>query len=66
MTHEEHIERHRVLHRALDELVADWIRNGPESGRPILPSQHTVMELIKWSHEQTLCPTTRQDEAARS
>lgn len=68
---EKHRQRHIELHRELDELVADWIQH---TGR--LPSRTTVMELIKWSHQQTIraCPVTdgscgcksQQEEAARA
>lgn len=52
MTREEHIERHKELHAALDELVADMITH---SGKR--PSQMTVYELMKWSGDQTRNPT---------
>jgi hypothetical protein len=52
MTPEEHKERHKLLHAHFDELVADWIGHTRN-----LPSKSTVLELIKWSHEQTLNPT---------
>jgi hypothetical protein len=55
-THEQHINRHKLLHKHLDELVADFIT---ESGG--LPSKTTVSELIKWSHEQTFNPSDRQE-----
>lgn len=48
MNDQEHREHHMQLHKNLDELVADWIG---ETGN--LPSQHTIFELMKWSHEQT-------------
>lgn len=46
---EEHKERHKVLHKMLDELIADFIADTRK-----MPSQTTIMELMKWSHEQTL------------
>lgn len=49
-----HRERHEVLHRALDELVADWVTHTEG-----LPSQNSVMELMSWSHQQTLNPTEK-------
>ena len=52
MTHEEHIERHIVLHKELDELVADFITHTKG-----LPSQTTMLELMHWSYEQTINPT---------
>ena len=51
LSREEHIERHKKLHKSLDELVADMI-----SQTKMLPSDTTVMELIEWSHKQTLVP----------
>lgn len=51
MTTEEHKQRHIELHRALDELVADFINHTEK-----LPSTTTVMELVRWSHRQTQNP----------
>lgn len=51
-TREQHQARHVELHKALDELVADWIRH---TGK--MPSTSSVMELMLWSHEQTQDPT---------
>lgn len=55
MTREEHIERHKQLHRALDELLGDWITNSGLE-RPY-PSECTIMQLMEWSYQQTLDPT---------
>lgn len=55
MTREEHIERHKKLHREFDELVADFFihtRKGITA---------TVYELMQWSHEQTKNPTEEGD-----
>lgn len=57
MTFEEHKKRHQELHEALDELVADWITHTEAR-----PSTGTVLDLIRWSHKQTLRPTERTDE----
>ena len=43
----DHIERHKKLHRNLDELLADYISHA--DGRP----SHTILELIDWSYKQT-------------
>lgn len=51
MNKEEHITRHKELHKALDELVADMIEH-----TKMLPSETTVMELMEWSHRQTINP----------
>lgn len=47
----QHIERHKMLHERLDELVADFISHTKK-----LPSQTTVMELMGWSAEQVKNP----------
>jgi len=47
MTKAEHIERHKMLHGHLDELLADFITHTKK-----LPSQATVMELMEWSARQ--------------
>jgi len=44
---------HLAAHQALDQLVARWAFC---TGR--LFSQATIMELIMWSHQQTIQPTT--------
>lgn len=56
MTVEEHRERHVLLHRMLDELVADFIG---QSGKR--PSETTVLELIFWSSEQMVNPTEKKE-----
>lgn len=52
MTLEEHKQRHKELHEKFDELLADFII---KTGKR--PSETTVYELLKWSHEQTENPT---------
>lgn len=52
MNEEEHLERHKLLHKELDELIADFIQ---ETGK--MPSKTKVMELMEWSHKQTIKPT---------
>ena len=47
-----HKERHKELHKAFDELVADCIGNVPG----MLLSEWTVMQLIEWSSKQTDAP----------
>ena len=51
LTEDEHRQRHIELHQALDELVADWIQHKRQ-----LLSQTTIMELVDWSHAQTITP----------
>ena len=55
MTKKEHIAKHKELHDALDELMADMIAH-----TKMLPSKTTVMELAKWSQEQTISPTEEE------
>lgn len=50
MDKKEHAERHLKLHRALDELFADYIEHGKGD------TTNTIMDLIKWSHAQTIVP----------
>ncbi len=56
MTPEEHKQRHQELHKALDELVADWIDKAPPPSRLQLPSEHTIMELMEWASRQAKEP----------
>ena len=56
MTPEEHKQRHIELHTALDELIADFITHTNK-----LPSKSSIMELMEWSHQQTLEPTVLQE-----
>lgn len=48
----EHKQRHEFLHKALDELVADMLTRTDRTLSTI-----TVMQLMEWSHQQTLEPT---------
>ena len=52
LTPEEHKARHELLHKNLDELVADWRQHNPN----VFPSKCTVLQLMKWSHGQTINP----------
>jgi hypothetical protein len=52
LTRQQHIDRHKMLHKMLDELVADYARC---TGR--LYSTSSIMDLLQWSHEQTTNPT---------
>lgn len=47
MTKAQHKKRHVELHKALDELAADFITDTSR-----LPSKTSVMELMLWSQEQ--------------
>jgi hypothetical protein len=56
MTPEEHRKRHIKLHKALDELLADYLRHEGREGLKG-PSTITVLDLMRWSHIQTVTPT---------
>lgn len=53
MTREEHIKRHRELHRALDELLADFIQCNPWKLEFLTTP---LKELLEWSYKQTIDP----------
>ena len=50
MDAKDHKQRHVELHRALDELFADFITHG--GGR----TTNTILDLIEWSCKQTISP----------
>lgn len=52
MTTDEHRQRHVFLHDAFDELIADYLT----WNRGKVPSNTTAMELMEWSHAQTIEP----------
>lgn len=54
MTKEEHIQRHKELHRALDELFADYIQCNPRHEGSYL--EMPLRNLIDWSYRQTIDP----------
>jgi len=51
-----HIARHKLLHKHLDELLADCVSDDSK----FRPSKNTVMDLMVWSCEQTKNPTGEQ------
>jgi hypothetical protein len=51
----QHQARHRRLHTALDELVADFLFHHPSKRL----RGTTVMELMLWSHRQTVEPSEK-------
>ena len=51
---EEHMERHIKLHKALDELFADYVQHHPDE---INFTEKPIIDLIKWSNQQTINPT---------
>jgi hypothetical protein len=52
MTTSQHKARHILLHKHLDELVADWITHSGST-----PSKATVLQLLHWSHAQAIEPS---------
>jgi hypothetical protein len=52
MNEKEHRERHIELHDSLDELLADAIKYAG-----LLPSKATILDLLRWSHTQTIKPS---------
>ena len=54
MEPKEHKERHILLHKYFDELLADFIDH---TGK--VPSKTTVMEFMEWSYKQTQMPDER-------
>ena len=52
MSKEEHKQRHVELHKTLDELLADFLRHTNK-----FPSKTPIIDLMSWSHEQTIEPT---------
>ena len=60
MTDEEHKQRHIELHRMLDELVADYFTH---TGK--LFTSSSIMDLIQWSHQQTIQPAVTPVLTAR-
>ncbi len=47
-----HKRRHKLLHKHLDELFADWITHIHKS-----PTDLTILELLTWANEQCTNPT---------
>lgn len=52
-----HRKRHKELHKAFDELLADFVVHAP--GRQGLDNR--IMDLIEWSFIQTKGPTHDDD-----
>lgn len=52
MTNEEHIKRHKELHKSLDELVADYIDHTDST-----LSETNLMDFVQWSARETENPT---------
>lgn len=52
MSAEEHKAKHEELHKHLDELTGDFLFQTNK-----LPTEASIMDLLEWSHAQTLTPT---------
>lgn len=52
MDREEHKKRYELLHKYLDELIADYIGCNKKG-----LSDSTLMDFMNWSYEQTQNPT---------
>jgi hypothetical protein len=59
MTKDEHRQRHIELHKALDELFADFMSHHPEETKF---TDKPIIELIEWSHRQTTEPDEPKTE----
>lgn len=56
-----HHKRHLLLHQYLDEIISDFIYH-TES----LPSEASLLDLMQWSHKQTIKPTEREENNDQS
>lgn len=56
MDREEHKAKHQELHKALDELMADWITHTNN-----MPSTAKLWGLVVWSHQQCDNPTEEKE-----
>jgi len=56
MTREQHRQRHLLLHRYLDELLADFLMQNQGA----FPSKTPLLTLMKWSADQCTFPTDAQ------
>ena len=48
MDKKEHIKRHKMLHKYLDELFADAITHAS----PPIRTKSSILELLEWSYKQ--------------
>jgi hypothetical protein len=60
MTKDEHRDRHQFLHRAFDELLADYMLHHP---RQLTFLDMPIQQLMIWSSEQTRTPAPLADDA---
>ena len=54
MTREQHKARHVELHKALDELFADYISHHPQQTKF---TEMPLIDFLRWSNEQQHNPT---------
>lgn len=54
ITPEGHKARHVELHKALDELFANFIQHNPDLSTY---TKQPIIALMEWSHSQTIQPT---------
>jgi hypothetical protein len=54
LTRDEIIERHKVLHRSLDELFACFITEHPERSQFL---ETPIGDMMEWAFEMTVNPT---------
>lgn len=59
MTPEQHRQRHKELHQALDELFADYIRCNPDHSGSFIDMP--LRTLLDWSYQQTVEPDQPSD-----
>lgn len=52
LTRKQHIKRHQVLHKELDELIADYVQSTEK-----LLSETSLVDFLNWSYTQTTNPT---------
>lgn len=57
-TTEAHRQRHLELYRALDELLADYMKWAPFSEHNFL--EMSVRRLLQWAHRETIDPTEKR------
>ena len=62
MTPEEHKKRHIILHKMFDELLADFFTHFKRPNKSIRFTDHKIMDLMAWSHQQTQNPDPDYEE----
>lgn len=57
MNQDTHKQRHIELHKAFDELLADFIMHTDE-----LPMGRKISDLMEWSYRQTIEPNHNEPD----